>query len=50
MSEYQILITKIIYLELNPHQIDQDMDNLLNTSSKEELEELAKKAEGLKDT
>ncbi len=45
VQTYHNLIGRMIYLELNLHQIDQDMDDLLDASSKEEPEKLDKEAE-----
>lgn len=40
MEKDEEIIRDIIYLELNLQQIDQDMDNLFDTSSKEKLHEI----------
>jgi hypothetical protein len=43
LEEYEEIIRDIIYLELNLHQIDQDMNDLITPSSKKKLHMLVNK-------
>jgi hypothetical protein len=49
LEEFKETITDVIYLELNLQQIDQDMDDLVDTSSKEKLREFTKEIRQMKE-
>jgi hypothetical protein len=49
LDDYVVLIKDIIYVELNLHRVDQDIDDLMDFSNKKKLQELMDKKERIKE-